>query len=132
MNDEPPGSQGRDQFYPVKPMDGFGWRQPFSRRKYPAQHSRSAGRAGFLKIDCLLNDPTPGFTSLHWARRSASPKLRSLSETIGVLHREYGSSPRIATGILAPQRASPPIVRLITVASVSMGQVWPSNNARPT
>ena len=24
-------------------------------RKYPAEHSRSAGRAGFLKIDCLLN-----------------------------------------------------------------------------
>src|ERR1043166_4716127 len=27
--------------------------------KYPAEHSRSAGRAGFLEIDCLLNDPAP-------------------------------------------------------------------------
>src|SRR5262245_37581469 len=28
-------------------------------RKYPAEHSRSAGRAGFPEIDCLLNDPAP-------------------------------------------------------------------------
>jgi hypothetical protein len=27
-------------------------------RKYPAEHSRSAGRAGFFKIDCLPNDPS--------------------------------------------------------------------------
>jgi hypothetical protein len=26
-------------------------------RKYPAEHLRSAGRAGFLKIDWLLNGP---------------------------------------------------------------------------
>ncbi len=26
----------------------------------PAEHSRSAGSAGFLKIDCLLNVPRPG------------------------------------------------------------------------
>ena len=28
-------------------------------RKYLSEHSRSAGRAGFLKIDCLLNQPIP-------------------------------------------------------------------------
>jgi hypothetical protein len=33
---------------------------------------------GFLKIDCLLNASPRSFTSLHRARRGASPKLRSL------------------------------------------------------
>ena len=43
-----------------------------------AEHSRSAGRAGFLKIDCLLNAMPRSVTNLHRAGRSASPKLCSL------------------------------------------------------
>jgi hypothetical protein len=42
-------TQGRTSFYSVNPMDRLGWPQPFSRRKYPAEHSRSLGRAGFFK-----------------------------------------------------------------------------------
>jgi hypothetical protein len=38
---------------------------PADFRKYPAEHSRSAGRAaGVLKIDCLPNDPAPVFHKL--------------------------------------------------------------------
>ena len=38
---------------------------PADYRKYPAEHSRSAGRAaGVLKIDCLPNDPAPVFHKL--------------------------------------------------------------------
>src|SRR6516165_10385235 len=33
-------------------------------RKISAEHSRSADRAGVLKIDCLPNDPAPGFFKL--------------------------------------------------------------------
>jgi hypothetical protein len=39
-------------------------------------------RRGFLKINCLLNAPPQSFTNLHWARRAASPKLRSLEWNI--------------------------------------------------
>jgi hypothetical protein len=34
------------------------------KEKYPAEHSRSPGRAGRLKIDCLLNDPAVVFCKL--------------------------------------------------------------------
>src|SRR5439155_27376999 len=47
-------------------------------RKYPAEHSRSAGRAGVLKIDCLLNDPAPGAYKLAPSGSSCEPKIASL------------------------------------------------------
>jgi hypothetical protein len=56
-----------------------------------AEHSRSAGRAGFLKIDCLLNALPRSVTSLHRAGRNASPKLRSSNGIKEMLHREHGA-----------------------------------------
>ena len=47
--------------------------------KCPAEHSRSAGRAGILKIDCLPNDPTPPvFYKLAPCGSQCEPKVRSL------------------------------------------------------
>jgi hypothetical protein len=52
---------------PPRPVDRRAKRQRTLEadcRKYPAEHSRSAGRAGLLEIDCLLNDPAPVFYKL--------------------------------------------------------------------
>ena len=50
-------------------------------RNYPAEHSRSAGRAGFLKIDCLQNDPA--------GELECESKIPS-NGTKEMLHRERG------------------------------------------
>jgi hypothetical protein len=47
-------------------------------RKISAEHSRSADRAGVLRIDCLPNDPAPAFSNLHRAGRECEPKIASL------------------------------------------------------
>src|SRR5205807_379612 len=44
----------------------------------PAEHSRSAGRAGVLKIDCLPNDPAPICYNLASSGSEREPKIASL------------------------------------------------------
>ena len=74
-------------------------------KKYPAEHSRSAGRAGFLKIDCLLNQPIRSFENLHRASRRASPNCVPSNGTKEMLHREHGGMfARIGTALRISRR----------------------------
>ena len=59
-------------------------------RNYPAEHSRFRDRAGFLKIDCLLNGPFRSFENLHRASWRASPNCVPSNGTKEMLHREHG------------------------------------------
>jgi hypothetical protein len=59
-------------------------------RKYPAEHSRSAGRAGLLKIHCLLNDPAPVFYKLAPGAAGCESKMPFHRRNKEMLHGEHG------------------------------------------
>ena len=90
-------------------------------RKYPAEHLRSAGRAAFLKIECLLNDPAAVFYKLAPSKSGASPKCCSVK---GI---KRDVAPRTRRHVPEKQGPTPAQAGQRAIANVTKDRQHPAN-----